>query len=280
MGHHYVPQRYLKNFEAVGHPGCIWMHDKKDAIARCIPIKNTAQAPGYYSNDDESRLANEVEGPANDLISRLIKGDRINLLERVSVTDYVGTMMRRVPQRRRKAMEMAHQVMDDVFGAIRSDFEAFATGTEFDPELIMTKVDELNKIDEEYKVSPPEEIIEKVINPWPSELICSTLFDMHWRILRAKGLQQFITTDNPVFFSECNGIGSEDSELFMPLSSSHVLHGHWKSSKCGLSFEDASERIVRRINSIMATQVERLAFYHKKAPWLITLLNRPADRLN
>ncbi len=43
MGHHYNPQRLLRNFQFPDQPGCIWQHDKQGDTPVCAAIKNVAQ---------------------------------------------------------------------------------------------------------------------------------------------------------------------------------------------------------------------------------------------
>ena len=49
MGHHYVPQRYLKGFQAREKPAWIWMYDKEQGTAKLLPIKQVAQVPEFYA---------------------------------------------------------------------------------------------------------------------------------------------------------------------------------------------------------------------------------------
>ena len=44
MGHHFVPQRYLKGFQSPEKPAWIWAFDKKAQTAKHLPIKQVAQA--------------------------------------------------------------------------------------------------------------------------------------------------------------------------------------------------------------------------------------------
>ncbi len=59
MGLHYVPKRYLRDFEASGKPEYIWTFDKQKETLRCLPIEKVAQSPGYYEPSVESDLANK-----------------------------------------------------------------------------------------------------------------------------------------------------------------------------------------------------------------------------
>ena len=64
MGRHYVPQRYLRNFEIPERPGFVWLHDKQSGKSHPAPIDKVAQSKGYYSPEVEETLR-QVEGPAN-----------------------------------------------------------------------------------------------------------------------------------------------------------------------------------------------------------------------
>jgi hypothetical protein len=57
MGHHYVPRRYLRNFQCEHNPGWIWIFDRKTAEAKCHPIKAVAQSPRFYTEETERWLA-------------------------------------------------------------------------------------------------------------------------------------------------------------------------------------------------------------------------------
>ena len=74
MGHHFVPQRYLRHFAVPGEPGMIWMYDKTSGKARKLAIKTVAQSPGFYSDADEVALAQRIEGPAEAPLNRLRDG--------------------------------------------------------------------------------------------------------------------------------------------------------------------------------------------------------------
>ena len=121
---HYVPQQYLRNFEARGHPGFVWLYDKQGGNPRLAAIKQVAQSKEYYSADTEDLLAREVERPANAIIAKLLSNAAIDSTERFALTFYIGTMLKRVPYRRRKAMEMYPTVLDETVGRIRKQLRS------------------------------------------------------------------------------------------------------------------------------------------------------------
>jgi hypothetical protein len=86
MGHHYVPQRYLQNFEARGQPGFIWLHDKQGGKPALASIAQVAQSKAFYSLETEGVLAREVERPANAVITKLINNDTISPAERFALS--------------------------------------------------------------------------------------------------------------------------------------------------------------------------------------------------
>ena len=84
MGHHFVPQRYLRNFEDPSRPGFIWLHDKRGGAARLVPIKQVAQAKGFYTAETEASLARDVEAPGNAVIRKLTGDTAITIRVRKS----------------------------------------------------------------------------------------------------------------------------------------------------------------------------------------------------
>ena len=73
MGHHYVPQRHLRNFQATEKPGFIWLHDKRGGVSKLVKIAQVAQAKGFYSKETEVLLGRAVEAPANQVIEKLLR---------------------------------------------------------------------------------------------------------------------------------------------------------------------------------------------------------------
>ena len=98
MGYHFVPQRYLRNFEDPGRPGVIWVHDKRGGPTRLARIAKVAQVKGFYRAETEVSLARDVEAPANAVIQKLIADTAITSVERLQLTYYIGVMLKRIPR--------------------------------------------------------------------------------------------------------------------------------------------------------------------------------------
>ena len=93
MGHHYVPQRYLRGFQCPEKPGWVWAFDKQSEAVKQLPIKQVAQAPDFYELDVERTLNMSVEIPGGAAIEKVCRGAEIDEDERQALTYYIGTML-------------------------------------------------------------------------------------------------------------------------------------------------------------------------------------------
>jgi hypothetical protein len=280
LGHHFVPQRYLENFEDTSQAGFIWLHDKRGGPARLARIDKVVQAKRFYSTETETRLTREVEVPANAVIEKLIGDTAITPVERLQLAYYIGVMMKRVPARRRHATEMIPGVLADVVEKVRGGLKATAIAMQADPELLAQRLRDVDVMEVKFASEPPPEVVSQIREPWPSEAMLRALFEMTWRVLVSAGPQYFITSDNPAFFFREYGLGREESELSFPLSTTHALHGSWKTAGSDLVFLGATQALVKEVNRRLASEAERLAFYHEPAPWLLAILPKKKPHLS
>jgi hypothetical protein len=119
MGHHFVPQQYLRNFEDPNRPGFIWLHDKQGVDPRLVPITKVAQAKQFFSKETEAILASKVEKPANAVIKKLMTEMAITPAERLQLAYYIGVMVKRIPARRRRSSAMIPSVLAKVISGVR-----------------------------------------------------------------------------------------------------------------------------------------------------------------
>ncbi len=280
MGHHFVPQRYLRNFESPGRPGFIWLHDRHGGSPRHVSIAKVAQAKGFYSAATEAILARDVETPANVVIQKLRGNAAITPVERLQLSYYIGVMMKRIPAQRRRSAEMIPGVLKDVVSNLRQGLKSIAHEMRTDPQLLIQRLQEADAVERKFSRQPPPEVLEKIREPWPSEGILRALFGMTWRVLVSTGPLYFITTDNPAFFFRAYGLAQPKSELSFPLSTTHALHGSWQPAVAELVFLRATQPIVKEINRRLASETERLGFYHETAPWLLTMLAKKKPYLS
>jgi hypothetical protein len=280
MGHHFVPQRYLRNFEDRSRPGFIWLHDKRGGSVRQAEIAHVAQSKRFYSEETEVILARDVEAPGNAVMRKLTNNTSISPAERLQLANYIGVMLKRIPASRRRATEMIPGVLADLVAEVREQLNTLASNVRADPELMARRLQEVDAAERKFSLEPPPQVLEQIREPWPSKELLRVLLSMTWRVLVASGPTYFMTTDNPVFFFGAFGLGGETSELSFPLSTTHTLHGCWKRAGSDLVFVGTEQRIVKEINRRLASTTERLAFYHEPAPWLLKILSKTTPYLS
>ena len=285
MGQHTVPQRHLRNFQDPDRPDFVWLHDREGGEPRCAAIKNVLQKRGFYSPEMETFLARSVELPGNLVIDkltrsavegrRIVGAERLTEIERAELAVYIGAMIRRVPYNREWSRGLRPETIAKAAGQVRARIGQFAADPGADPALAARMYAELERLEVECRDgSPPEVVVRTIEDPIPGERIVAALHEMTWRVLVSSGPQLFITTDNPAFFFrwEGFGLGNTQSELSIPLSSTHCLHGSRQGPRGGLLYVAADQKIVKEINRRLASQATRLAVYHRPAPWLTGLL--------
>ncbi len=204
------------------------MYDKKNHRFILASIKSVVQEEGFYSEETERMLNELIEGPANQVLQKLRRRNQIDETERSKLALYIGTMLMRAPRRRRKGFEVLPRVIEETISRVSLLVSQWAETATADPELIARRFAEIQQARDEYQVSPPPEIIERLRTPWASDRVLAVLSALTWRIFPSVGDSQFLTSDNPAWFAEALGIGSADSELVFPLASDLALHASWQ----------------------------------------------------
>jgi|SRR5208337_1866743 len=280
MGHHFVPRRYLRNFEDPSHPGYIWVHDRHGGEAQLAKIAKVAQSRNFYSQSTETILAETVERPANPVIQKLTTRQSITTSERVQLAYYVAVMMKRIPAHRRHSSEMLPEALADVVNNVRSQLNALADQAGADPEILRRRGFELDAVERKFQAHPPPEVLEQIREPWPSKQMVQLLFRMTWRVLISAGPAYFLTSDNPAFHFQGLGLARKESELSFPLSTRCTLHGSWQAAESGLVFIEVGQAMVKEINRRIVSEAERLVFYHQAAAWLPKVVKKENLPLN
>ena len=282
MGYHFVPQRYLKRFQDQEEAGTIWIHDKTTGAVRHAAIKAVAQAKAFYPDETERRLAVEVENPANAVIEKLVTGVGITEDEREALAVFVGTMHRRVPTMRRRAMGMVPDTLSLICNGCRQAIQAARTEGTISAELLDRRSGDIKAAEAKFAEHLPQEVLEHINSPWPSIRVVTAIREMAWRVLSTAGPQFFVASDNPAFAFQVEGFGwgRIEGELCLPLSTAHVLHGSWQGPRRSLKFVAVSQRYVREINNRLASTTDRFVFYHRAAPWVLALLAKEQFSLN
>lgn len=279
MGHHYVPQAHLRRFQSESHAEFVWIHDKNGGEPRLAAISKVAQSRAYYSSETERILAVNVEAPANIAIEKLIRTESLTASERLSISNYIATMLKRGPRRRQKADQMYPKVLTETVDQLRKEITALARPGK-NSDLIARRLAELDAAEEKFRKKQPSNVTEEIKRPWATKEMLDAIHRMAWRVIHTTGPQKFITSDHPVFFSEGCGLAGKEGELSFPLSSTSVLHGCHQGRAGSLIFFAGTQRLVREINRRIASTTIRFAFCHEKSPWLQPVLAKSSPFLS
>lgn len=280
LGQHYVPQRYLRNFACAARPRFVWLHDKTSGVTREVAIKQAAQSRDYYTPEAEKLLGHVVEAPTYPVIAKLTDKRPIDAREQHQLALFIATMLMRVPAQRRSALDKYPAKLSDYAAGIRAQIEGLAANrADIDPGIVAERLAWLDAWAARHAHEPPQEILDQIRSPWPYDTMVCAIEGMTWRIVESIGPQYFIATDNPAFHFGAYGLGSKESELTFPLSTTHALHGSWQEAEARIVHLVAKQALVREFNRRLASTADR-AFYHAKAPWLLPLLRKETHYLS
>lgn len=98
--HHYIPQYYLKGF-SIPETEKVWVYhkndkqkDSHDTNVMNLGVEKYFYKLNLYEGDDDTKVleeyfANEIEGPANPILSKIAERKRINSLEKDVLSFYI-----------------------------------------------------------------------------------------------------------------------------------------------------------------------------------------------
>jgi hypothetical protein len=279
MGHHYVPQKYLRGFAEKRNPNAIWMYDKKLRQFTNPGIKSVAQESGFYSNDVEQQLNELVEKPANKVFDKLRNQERITETDRIHLGIYIATMLKRVPKRRTEAYSLIPSVFEKTVTKVRTQIQEWGQITQ-NKEVTERKLLELEAAEKNLQNEVPDFLVEQIRQPWASEEWISAICTMTWRIARSPASDFFITSDNPAYFFKAYGLATPKSELTFPLSTDLALFASWQGEQNAIIYIQARPAVAREANKRLMSGAERFVFSHRKEDWIAKISDKPNPYLS
>lgn len=269
MGHHYVPQFYFRGF---GSNGRIWAHDRERKTSFQATVKGVANENGMYSEEIEAFLANKIEAPAISALTKIRQQERISSDERTALARYIVFLWKRVPNSRERALRTIPGVADEIHGEIAAELDAAAIANpQFADRAASLKVRVASAI-EAQKSNPSPELWYSSFTSEPAVRLIEALLSMNWVFMLTSELQ-FLTSDNPVFFFDFEGIGSPKSELSLPLSSSVALWATRSAVQSG-EFINVAPVAVREVNRRTAHNSTRFVYSGANEPWVLPFVTK------
>jgi len=273
MGKHYVPQEYLKGFAAPSTPLALWQFDKKsgDFTKEPAAIKKIAQRRTFYDDDTESLLNSQVEIPGNRVLRQLRDGTfELSYSDRVALSIYIATMMKRVPHSRKRGEEIASTVLKNVTNELRDQIRTAQANGLIDDATAALNLSETDSVESKFELKPPSNVVEQIESPWPAEFVINLIYRMTWRFVHATGSNYFVTTDNPAFFFQCWGLGSDESEFVFPVSNKLAIFGSWTPHKANYK-SIIKKQFVKEANRRIISDATRFVYCHRNENWIGTV---------
>ena len=269
MGHHYVPQRHLRKFEDQEDPGTIWQYSKKGDEPKRVPINSAAQSRGFYEPHIETILANDVEMPGGNAIDTILNGGKLNDDERWCLALHVAVMLKRTPAYREWAREGYPEKVPPFMEKFREDIRAGRLVLSHDIEKAIAFIDTQEEM---FLSEMPSSLKASIENPLSVHRILDFILSMHWRVYVSDGQQMFVTSDNPLYYTMSCGLANYDSEFFLPLSPSHLLHACRKEPTSGLPRYRMPCRIVKLVNKLTVSNAHKMVYSPSRVNWLPPLM--------
>ena len=265
---HYIPKAYLRHFASPNDPEKVHVFNKESGRWILTSILNAGVWTGFYSDEDEKRLNAEVESPARSALTKLRDGQPINAQERRKVAAYMESMIKRVPYARREFLKRIPKQIEDM----RMKADQVAIKLNSSPRAVVEGLARL-----EGELSQADVMTSKIAQyQWTSEEFIDALVGINWTVLVARGLDRFVTGDNPGFFDWHHGLINAESEVVFPLSPGAALHGGRRKLKDGsIERVDATSSQVKETNRRMILGAERFIYSHRELPWVKDVIRNP-----
>ena len=278
MGYHFLPQEYLRQFAVDGDRDRIWMFDKSERSFKLLPIKNVAQAPGFYFDEDERALNERVESPAHRPLRKLRDGQDITQNERRTVALYLQVLLGRVPKSRAHRHDVLRRELPDMVAKAEEELWESGQVPEQYRERVTAVIDRWRPDD--LDDLPDQELRELTERQWVLPQVVEHLYRMTWRILVSNNENAFLTSDNPFHYFEGLGLAHADAEVSVPLSSTVSLHASHQGQPETTLFIPAEPQLVKEINRRTASGADRFLFFHRGDRWVERLARVSRPRLN
>lgn len=282
MGKHYLPQYYLKGFASMPDSPLIWAYEKGSQRRFCTTVTQVANENRYWSDEVESWLANDIEGPANSVLQKIKHRQTLTLDDKAVFSIYIITMLRRVPQGKKRAERWLNDKKntDPIFHQLRDSLERQKNEHPESTEIIDKAIIQLQ---DAQRGQPDrldtQSVWEKSLYPILTARSILAVGTMSWGFLIDDRNSVFLTSDNPVFYFRDEGVGRYGAELSFPIDKHTVLwaarRSDWRED-----FVKATISLITEMNRRTVFSAGRYVYSATEENWITRLANRKTYTLH
>jgi hypothetical protein len=280
IGEHYIPQFYLKGFENSSKPSYIYVYEKGYTKILNLPISKVAKENNRWPKKIEEYFANKIEAPANPVLEKIRNRELISSSDKVTLSDYLIVLWLRVPRGFERAKEIYPDVMKKIFANTEQQIHVLIEKYPSKKEALQQRLQELPRLKLELEKELPKELWYQTLSLDNLPMVRAVIPAMTWIFITSEKGSSFLTSDNPLFFFEWQGIGKLESEITFPISSEIVLWATWRKDLKKNQYVAQREPVIREINRRIASSTTRYVYYSMEAEWVTKLVNRKSWRLN
>jgi hypothetical protein len=169
---------------------------------------------------------------------------------------------------------MAQTIANKEATKFRTQIEKWGRNRNANGEIIARRLAELEQAHRKLIHTPPESVTAQNKSPWPRPKYVELIYFMMWRVVSSDSGDKYLTSDNPAFFFEAYGIGTANSEITFPISSSIALIACRQGPKGGLECINAKPALVKEVNRRVAAGADRFIYYHENCQWIAALAGK------
>ncbi len=288
--HHILPKLYLKGFVIKTGEPYLWLYKRGEPYnpgngkITNNPYKDTIRFAGmerdFYADPKEDgskdfdTFEDELqclEKPADPIFEKLRAKKMLSKDEKEVFSLYIVQMSRRVQRGRAKVKELAESFALGYEPSPKLINRLRALGADGTPDLRASIKEIANKIarSDGFDVRAHN----RIAVASPGSFLIEVINRMTWTFYIARGGQNFVTGDNPIFIPEQLGLGMNISELSFPISSDVALVGSWNRNLSN-GFVEAPPQILKEVNRRTITAASRYVYSCQNGPWVVTVMGK------
>ncbi len=277
MGDHFVPKYYLKGF-CPDFGKSIWVFDKKENVSYQTQVKSTANQTNFYANYLEKHLTEEIEIPANVVLSRIWDKQLLSHSEKLVFSQYIYKLIKRVPKGKGKIESLIPDVALSLNKELHQEIDSLVKEYPSYSEIALQRKAEIDSIlQNRLNGTKTNEIWHQTILADSSNFI-NLLSSMKW-IFWVQNNGTFLTSDNPVFFFESLGIANQNSELSFPITSNITLWTTWREDAVE-GYKTPNPATIKEFNRRTASNCSRFIFSQNNEKWIQSFISKSTFHLN
>ncbi len=243
----------------------------------CTSVQSVANQTKYWSEETEQQLANLVEDPAKPAFDKIKVRQPITPRDKWMLSRYIITLLKRVPARRAKMLSRApalwRETMDKVAKVIEEEKRTVPSSSAYLDQMQR----QLDDIPPDFLDVIPPLVWEQVLSPEMTIEAVRVIHQMKWTFFVAQPEKGFITSDNPVIYTEGKGLKPPEGELVFPVCRDVALWAHWTNT-LGEAYYPVIKTVLDEINFWLVSSASDYVFYSGNKNFVSSLIKRAHRR--